>query len=55
MELKLLKENEDGSADFTFELTSEEKDSLIRYGIMQAIRNAIEKSDKYDPFKLDTN
>ena len=30
MEVKLLKENEDGSADYSFDLSAEEQDDLIR-------------------------
>lgn len=49
MELKLIKENEDGSADYSFDLTKEEQNNIIRYAIMQAIMKAVEEGLKYDP------
>ena len=49
MELKLIKENEDGSADYAFDLTKEEQNNIIRWAIMQAIMKAVEEGNKYDP------
>ena len=49
MEVKLLKENEDGSADYSFDLSAEEQDDLIRWAILEALKRAIEESKKYDP------
>jgi hypothetical protein len=53
MELNLIKENEDGSADYAFDLTKEEQNNIIRWAIMQAIMKAAEEGIKYDPSKLD--
>jgi hypothetical protein len=53
MQVNLIRENEDGSADFSFDLTSEERQSLLLYGIMQALKAAVEEGIKYDPGKID--
>lgn len=45
----LVKENEDGSAVYTFELTDEYKDVFIRLGIISAIEAGIEDAKKYHP------
>lgn len=52
MQVHLIRENEDGSADFSFDLTSEERQSLLLYGIMQALKVAVEEGIKYDPGEL---
>jgi hypothetical protein len=49
MEVNLLKENEDGSADYAFDLTAEEQGALIRIGIIEALKRAIEEGKKYVP------
>jgi serine/threonine protein kinase HipA of HipAB toxin-antitoxin module len=41
----LLRENEDGSADYAFDLTAEEKEMLIKYGIMEAIKAAMKDGE----------
>lgn len=47
MEVKLLKENEDGSADFQFDLTDKEKEALLCLGILTGIKNGIEEGKTY--------
>jgi hypothetical protein len=47
MNVELVKEHEDGSATFTFDLTSEERDILLSLGIMTAIKNGIQEGEKY--------
>lgn len=49
MEVSLLKENEDGSADYSFDLTAEEKGMLIRWAIIEALKRAIEEGKQYVP------
>ncbi len=46
MEVKLIRENEDGSADYTFEMTDEERQSLMRWAIIEAIKRGIEEGKK---------
>ena len=45
----LVKENEDGSAVYTFDFTSEQKETLLRLGIITALMNGIEEAKKYHP------
>lgn len=46
MNVELLKENEDGSASYTFDMTREETEALIRFGILEALKAAIREGDK---------
>lgn len=49
MEVNLIKENEDGSADYTFDLTDEERGFLMRWAIIEALKRAIEEGKQYVP------
>ena len=49
MEVSLLKENEDGSADYTFDLKAEERGFLMRWAIIEALKRAIEEGKQYVP------
>lgn len=53
MEFRLVKENEDGSADYTLHLSSEETSDIIRTVIMKALILAAQEGPNYDPGKLD--
>lgn len=46
MQVTLLHENSDGSACFSFDLTEEERNQLLRYGILEAIKNGIKEGEK---------
>lgn len=46
MDVKLLHENEDGSACYSFDLTAEEMQALLSYGIMEAIKAGIREGEK---------
>lgn len=46
MDVKLLHENEDGSACYSFDLTDEERDCLLRYGIIEALKAGIREGEK---------
>ena len=46
MEVEFIKENEDGSLNYTFDLTNEEAASLLRLGILEAIKAGIREGDK---------
>lgn len=41
MNVELLKDNPDGSAVFTFEMSADEVQSIIRYGIIAALKDAV--------------
>ena len=46
MNVEMIKENKDGSASYSFDLTSAEVESLIRFGILEALKAAIREGDK---------
>jgi hypothetical protein len=46
MNVEFLKENEDGSLSYTFDLTTEEAESLLRVGILEAIKAGIRAGDQ---------
>lgn len=46
MQVEFIKDNEDGSASFTFDLTSEEAESLLRLGILEALKAGIREGEK---------
>ncbi len=48
MQVELAKENEDGSAVFTFDMTPEEVKAFVLLGIKTAIMMGIEESKKWD-------
>ena len=52
MEFRLIKENEDGSADYQLHVTSEETSDIIRAVIMKALWEAAKEGTFYDPSKL---
>lgn len=50
MNVELIKENEDGSADFTFDMNADEIKAMVQLGIITALKNAIkEAQEQYDP------
>ena len=48
MDLKLVKEHEDGSATYTFDMSDEERLALLQLGIITALKAGIEEGRKYD-------
>ena len=48
MDVQLAKENEDGSAVFTFDMTPEESKMMVLYGIRCALENAIKNAKEWD-------
>lgn len=50
MRVELIKENEDGSADFNLlDMTADEITAFVRLGMIKALEDAIEDAKKYDP------
>ena len=47
MEVKLIRENPDGSADFSFDLRDKEKEALLCLGILTGIKRGIEEGKQY--------
>jgi hypothetical protein len=44
--VNLIKEHEDGSASYQFDLTSEESQALLTFGILEAIKAGIREGDR---------
>jgi hypothetical protein len=53
MQINLIKENADGSADYTMHFSEEDKDNIVRWAVMHAIQKYIDEGKSYDPGKLD--
>jgi hypothetical protein len=47
MNILLLKEHEDGSATYSFDMTIEERELLINFAIITAIKNGINEGAEY--------
>ena len=48
MDLKLVKEHEDGSATYSFDMSDEERLALLQLGIITALERGIEEGKKYN-------
>ena len=46
MQVTLLHENTDGSACFSFDLTKDEQEALLSYGILAALKAALREGEK---------
>lgn len=44
--VNLIKEHEDGSASYQFDLTPEESQALLTFGILEAIKAGIREGDR---------
>ena len=51
MRVELAKENEDGSAVFTFDMTAEETRMMVLYGIKCALEAAVKDAEAWDADK----
>lgn len=47
MNVLLVKEHDDGSATYTFDMTLEERETLLSLGIITALKNGIKEGKKY--------
>lgn len=48
MQVELAKENEDGSAVFTFDMTPQETKMMVLYGIKCALEAALKDAEAWD-------
>jgi hypothetical protein len=53
MQVEMVKENDDGSAIFTFEMTPEETKSFVLLGIKTAMLAAIKDAESWDVYAED--
>lgn len=50
IDIQMIKENADGSADFVFNLSAEYTEALLRFGIIKALEAGIkEAQENYTP------
>jgi hypothetical protein len=49
IDVSLLRENADGSAVYSFDLSDDMKDALLRFGILQALKAGIEAAKELHP------
>lgn len=45
----MIKENEDGSADFQINLEEKDKDHIVRWAIVEMLKQAIKEGKQLDP------
>jgi len=45
MNVEFIRDNEDGGASYSFDLTKEEAESLLRHGILEALKAGIREGD----------
>ena len=45
MKVEKIKDNDDGTISYSFDLTDEEAESLLRHGILEAIKAGIKAGD----------
>ena len=55
MEVTLIRENPDGSADYAFDMNDEEKESLLCLGILTALKRGIEEGKELIASKKEDN
>ena len=48
MDIELIKENDDGSADFHINLSDQEQADLIRFAFIEMLKRGIEEGKQYD-------
>lgn len=46
MELNLVKENEDGSADYTIVMSQKEQEQLIQFAVVELLKRGIEQDEQ---------
>lgn len=46
-----IKDNPDGSGDFTFHMSDEDKNNIVRWAVLEILKKAIEEGKKLDPSK----
>jgi predicted HNH restriction endonuclease len=46
-----IRDNPDGSGDFTFHVSDEDKNNIVRWAIIEVLKKAIEEGKKLDPSK----
>ena len=47
MKVEMVKEHEDGSATFIFDMTDEEKESIVVFGLRRALEEAVARGEEW--------
>ncbi len=47
--LELIKENKDGSADYLLNMSDADKESLVRWAVLEILKKFIEEGKNLDP------
>ena len=51
MDVELIRENDDGSADYNVKMSHEEQAQLFRFAFTEMLKRGIEEGKQYDPSK----
>ena len=49
MDVELIRENDDGSADYHVNMSNEEQAQLFRFAFMEMLKRGIEEGKQYEP------
>lgn len=49
MDVELIRENDDGSADYHVKMSDEEQAQLFRFAFMEMLKRGIEEGKQYEP------
>ena len=49
MDVELIRENDDGSADYNVKMSHEEQAQLFRFAFIEMLKRGIEEGKQYDP------
>jgi hypothetical protein len=49
MDVELIRENEDGSADYNVKMSNEEQAQLFRFAFIEMLKRGMEEGKKYEP------
>lgn len=52
MDVVLIKENDDGSADYHVNMSNEEQAQLFRFAFIEMLQRGIEEGKKYEPCEV---
>ena len=55
MDVELIRENDDGSADYNVKMSHEEQAQLFRFAFIEMLKRGIEEGKQYDPERCETS
>ena len=54
MDVELIRENDDGSADYNVKMSHEEQAQLFRFAFIEMLKRGIAEGKQYDPSEANT-